>query len=161
MSDEVEVLWAERAITRVLLQYARGVDALDFDLVRACFHPDARIEYGTGFAGTVDETLTWLSDALPRLQHTTHTFAPPWIELDLDAGTATCETRSINAHLYPPDPEGLATQNVTGVVYSDRFERREGSWRLIYRRNDPIWRVNVPDTDSPPPPIEAGSAPLR
>ena len=38
MSDgDFEILWAERAITRVVLRYARAVDACDFEALRECF----------------------------------------------------------------------------------------------------------------------------
>ena len=97
MSQEIETLLAEREITRIMLQYARGIDQLDFDLVRDCFHADAQVAYGTVFEGGVDETIEWLESALSRLQGTLHTFTPPWIDLDLDAGRAECETRSISA----------------------------------------------------------------
>ena len=156
MSDELDRLLAEREITRILLQYARGVDTLDFERVRDCFHPDARIEYGETFAGNRDETIAWLQSALPRLQGTLHAFSPPWIELDLESGTAECETRSVNSALYPAEEDGSANQNVSGTLYYDRFERRDGRWRLVFRRNAQAWRVNVTDVPDPVPPIEAG-----
>lgn len=161
MSREIEVLLAEREITRVILQYARGIDRLDFDMVRDCFHPDARIEYGSVFEGSLDETIEWLDSALRRLQGTLHTFTPPWIDLDLEAGRAECETRSINSALYPPDEAGDAIQNVTGTYYYDRFERRDGRWRLVHRRNAGAWQVNVLDRPSPPPPIAVGRERVR
>jgi hypothetical protein len=161
MSDQLEVLLAEREITRVILQYARGIDALDFALVRDCFHADARIEYGKAFAGNLEEAMTWLESALPRLQGTLHTFAPPWIDLDLEAGTADCETRSVNSALYPPEADGSANQNVSGTLYYDKFERRDGRWRLVFRRNAQAWRVNMNDIPDPVPPIVAGSGRVR
>jgi hypothetical protein len=161
MSDELEVLLAEREITRVILQYARGIDTLDFELVRDCFHPGARIEYGKAFSGTLDEAISWLESALPRLQGTLHTFSLPWIDLDLEAGRAECETRSVNSALYPPEGDGSANQNVSGTLYYDRFELRDGRWRLVFRRNAQAWRVNISDIPDPVPPIVAGSAPVR
>jgi len=161
MSREIEILLAEREITRVILQYARGIDRLDFEMVRDCFHPDAEIEYGSVFRGDVDETIAWLDSALRRLQGTLHSFAPSWIELDLEAGTADCETRSINSALFPPDQAGQSIQNVTGTYYYDRFERRDGRWRLVHRRNAGAWQLNVPERPSPPPPIVEGRERLR
>ena len=161
MSREIETLLAEREITRIILQYARGIDQLDFDLVRDCFHADARVAYGTVFEGSVDETISWLDDALRRLQGTLHTFTPPWIDLDLDAGRAECETRSINSALFPADESGTAIQNVTGTYYYDRFERRDDCWRIVHRRNAGAWQLNVPDLPSPPPPIDEGRDRIR
>ena len=49
--EELAILRAEREITRVILSYARGVDSHDWERVRSCFHPDARIRYGDYFSG--------------------------------------------------------------------------------------------------------------
>lgn len=156
MSRDLDTLLAEREITRVILRYARGIDAKDFDLVRGCFHPDARVEYGDWFGGSVDEAIAWLADSLPRLEGTLHTFGPPWIELDLDRGTAACETRAVNSARYAPDANGVSIQNVSGTRYVDRFERRDGEWRLAFRRNEREWIQNSPDLPEPAPPAPPG-----
>lgn len=155
MDEALEVMLAEREITRVMLQYARGIDGRDFDGVRGCFHPDARVEYGDYWRGDLDETIAFLSSTLTRLQRTLHAFTPPWIELDLGAGRAECETRSVNSVLHPPDDAGVSLQNVTGSLYRDVFERRDGRWRIVHRRNESLWQVNVPETAQPIPSPES------
>jgi hypothetical protein len=158
---DFEILWAERAITRVVLRYARAVDACDFETLRTCFHPDARIHYGDLFSGNLDEAIEWLRDALPRLQSTLHDFGAPWTEVDLAAGTASCESYSTNSARYPPDEKGEVILNVTGTRYLDRFERRDGAWRIVERRNQSVWSLNAPELPTPPPPFQAGSPALR
>ena len=159
--SQLAVLWAERAITRVVLAYARAVDACDFEAIRGCFHPDAQIHYGEIFSGGLDEAVDWLQDALPRLQSTLHDFGAPWIELDLEAGTASCETYSTNSARYPADEKGKVILNVSGTRYLDRFECRQDDWRLVERRNQTVWSLNVPERPTPPPPFQAGSPVLR
>ena len=44
----------KQEIEEVVLRYCRGIDRRDFDLVRSCYHPDARDRHGS-FDGTVDE----------------------------------------------------------------------------------------------------------
>jgi hypothetical protein len=53
VSDELELLLAERAIHRVLTTYSRGVDRLDFESVRSCYWPDGTDDHGS-FVGGVD-----------------------------------------------------------------------------------------------------------
>jgi hypothetical protein len=160
VEQELLILRAERAISRVILSYARGVDRLDFALVRSCFHSDARIHYGDWFSGSLDEGITWLERSLPRLDGTLHVFGPPWIELDEGASSAQCETYSVNSALYPArapaptDQADGAIQNVSGTRYLDRFECRDGRWAITERRNQRVWSQNVLLTEDPPLPAE-------
>lgn len=148
--QEALAVWAaERAIERVLQSYARAVDRRDFAAVRACFHPDARIHYGDWFSGSLDEAMAFLEGSIPRLLSTLHFVGTPWIELDLAAGRASCETPSINSATYPPGADGLSVQNVSGGRYTDRFERRDGDWRIVERRNQRVWAHNLPETGEP------------
>lgn len=156
-TTDLETLKAERAITRIILAYARAVDALDFERLRACFHPDARIHYGEIFSGSRDEAITWLENSLSRLQATMHDFGAPWIELDLERGRARCETRTTNAARYPANEQGDVLLNVTGARYLDVFECRDGEWRILERRNMTIWAQNAFETPTPPPPFTVGS----
>lgn len=150
--SELAQLRAERAIGRVILSYAQAVDQLDFERLRSCFHPDARIHYGDFFSGSLDEGLAFLEQQLPRLGSTMHIFGPPWIELDLEGGRAECQTYSVNSALYPPDEAGVQIQNVSGTRYLDRFEERDGRWAIVERRNIRVWGQNAPLSEDPPIP---------
>ena len=155
--DDLEILMAEREITRVFLTYARAVDTLDFKRLRSCFHADARIHYGDIFSGDLDETIAWLENSLPRLQGTLHDFGAPWIELDLENGRARCETYTNNAARYPANEKGEVVLNVTGTRYLDLFERRDGDWRIVERRNIGAWSQNTIEVPTPPAPFTVDS----
>lgn len=160
-ATDLEILMAEREITRVFLTYARAVDGLDFERLRSCFHADARIHYGDIFSGNLDETIAWLENSLPRLQGTLHDFGAPWIELDLENGRARCETYTNNAARYPANEKGEVVLNVTGTRYLDLFERREGDWRIVERRNIGAWSQNTIEVPTPPAPFTVDSPPQR
>ncbi|MCH2172017.1 nuclear transport factor 2 family protein [Myxococcota bacterium] len=160
-SEQLSILLAEREITRVVLRYARAVDTLDFDQVRECFHPDARVTYGKWFSGDLNETIAWLSDSLPRLQSTLHDFGTPWIEFNSEGNAATCETYTTNSARYPEDENGQVILNVSGTRYLDQFEQRGGIWRILERRNMPIWSLNTPEVPNPPPPYERADVSKR
>lgn len=129
---------AEREITRVLLDYARGVDQRNPRLVLGCFHRDARIDYGS-FGGGPEALVGWLERVQPRVDRSYSLFGPPRIELDLERACAEVESYCLAVQVLPRDAEGVAHQTLAGLRYLDRFELREGSWRISERRNVADW----------------------
>ncbi|MFM8305379.1 MAG: nuclear transport factor 2 family protein [Actinomycetota bacterium] len=145
-----ERLWAEAEIQKVLLRYARGVDRLDLELVRACYHPDATDTHGS-FTGTVDEFLVWVERVLGRYDSTMHLLGNPLID-HLDDRHAAVETYGLAFHRTAG---GSPEHNlVTGFRFVDRFERRGDRWRIAHRIAVSEWsRVDreadwwsIPDT---------------
>ncbi|MBM3658832.1 MAG: nuclear transport factor 2 family protein [Actinobacteria bacterium] len=144
----IQELRAEAQIRRVLARYARGIDRLDLDLVRSCYHPDATDSHGS-FAGTVDEFVTWVERVLRRYDLTMHLLGSPLIELAPASGAdgptvAAVETPGIAFHRAA---EGPPEQNlVTGFRFLDRFECRAGAWRIARRVATTEWsRIDRPD----------------
>jgi hypothetical protein len=127
--DRTELLWAEAEIRRVLLRYARGVDRMDLDLVRSCYHADATDSHGS-FTGPVDEFLVWVARVLRRYDATMHFLCHPLVEFD-DADTARVETYGMAFHRAAGGPP--EHNLVTGFRFVDRFERRSGEWRIAHR----------------------------
>ena len=128
-SDPIERLTAESAIRACLLRYARGVDRLDMELVRHCYHPDATDSHGS-FSGPVDEFVRWVERVLRRYDLTMHFLGNPLVEF-LDTEHARVETYGMAMHR---EAGGTDAQNlVTGFRYLDRFERRDGEWRIAAR----------------------------
>ena len=143
MNRTVELLAAERAVERVLLGYARGIDRLDFDLVRACYWPEATDDHG-GYSGGVDGFIEFVRGALARFERTNHFLGNLLIDVDLDAGVARAETYCVAHHRYV-DAAGRDADMTAGLRYVDRFERRTDEWRIArrvcaydWRRTDPV-----------------------
>ena len=131
-------LMAERAIERVLLRYCRGIDRMDRDLVRSCYHADAIDDHGN-FRGGVDDFLTWVWGLLGRYRTTMHFLGNRLIERDPgEPDVARVETYGIAFHRSDdPDP---ARNLVIGFRYLDRFERRgPDGWRIATRRCTTEW----------------------
>ena len=134
----------EHAIRNVLLRYCRGIDRIDLDLVRECFHPDARDNHG-GFDGTIDEFIAWIARLLPRYGVSIHNLTNMLIEFH--------PTRDDVAHV---ETYGTAEHQTIGggphlnlsifFRYIDRFERRDqGGWRIADRvGTTELVRVNDP-----------------
>jgi hypothetical protein len=138
--SDVQVLLDRQAIADVVLRYCRGIDRLDLELVRGCYHPDATDEHGT-FTGTRDEYVDWVVGILGRFTGTMHVVANQLIEVDGDR--AQSETYGVAYHWGEPlDDE--RRNFTTGFRYVDRFERRDGEWRIARRVAVREWTHVVP-----------------
>jgi hypothetical protein len=138
MDDEIELLLAERAIERVLTRYSRGVDRYDFDLVRSCYWPDGTDDHGS-FVGPVDDFIPFVRVALERFERTMHFLGNMLIEVDLAGDVARAETYCVAYHRFD-DAAGHPTDMWAGLRYVDRFERRNGEWRIQSRVCAYEWR---------------------
>jgi hypothetical protein len=147
MTDALQRLLDDRAIRDVLLRYCRGIDRIDLDLVRACYWPDAVDDHGA-FRGGVDDYLVWIGRLLPRYGVTTHSLTNTLVEWPGPDGIAHVETYGVADHQTPGGPPEL---NLTiAFRYLDRFERRNGEWRIADRRCTTEWvRVNDPGSAFP------------
>ena len=127
---------AETQITNLLFRYAECIDDGDLAGAAALFeHARIRISGPDTGEDTIDAARLlgiWKSlivlhpDGTPRTKHVT---TNPIVEVDEDAGTASC--RSYYTVLQQTDESPLQTI-VTGR-YHDRFERVYGQWRFSYR----------------------------
>jgi len=125
----VAALIDKQAISDVVLSYCRGIDRLDLDLVRACFHPDATDHHGS-FSGTVDEFIHWVGGLLDSYDMTFHCVGNLLIELDGDRARA--ETYGVAAHRRAGGED--RNNLTTGFRYIDDFERRtDRQWRIARR----------------------------
>jgi hypothetical protein len=136
----VQELVDRQAITDVVLRYCRGIDRLDLELVRDCYHPDATDEHGT-FTGTRDEYVDWVAGVLTRFTGTMHVVANQLVELDGDE--ALSETYGVAYHWGDP-PDDQRRNFTTGFRYVDRFARRDGDWRIAGRVAVREWTHVVP-----------------
>ena len=129
-SVTVEQLIDEAAIKSLHLRYCRGVDRLDWVLVRACYHPDATDDHGS-YSGGIDGFIAWAAAGLPRFESTTHFTGNQLVEVDGD--TAWAEHYAIVYHRRAAGPDGPAADLIANVRYVDRVERRAGDWRIAAR----------------------------
>jgi len=146
VADPLQVLLDRQAIADVVLRYCRGIDRLDLELVRDCYHPDATDDHG-GFVGTREEYVEWVAGVLTRFTGTMHVVANQLIQFDSagdgDTDTAHCETYGVAYHWGDPPDDGRRNFT-TGFRYVDRFARRNGEWRIARRVAVREWTHVVP-----------------
>jgi hypothetical protein len=130
----LRTLLDQREIADVVLRYCRGIDRMDRDLVRDCYHPDAVDEHGS-FRGGVEEFLDWVWPLLESYTTTMHFVGNQLVEVAGDTGAA--ETYGIAFHRSEDARPHLNL--MTGFRYLDRFERRAGSWRIARRTAVTEW----------------------
>jgi hypothetical protein len=136
--DELDRLVAEAEIRRVIARYCRGIDRMDLELVRSCYHADARDEHGS-FSGSVDEYIDWVAGLLAKYDATMHFVANQLVEFD-ERDRARVETYGMSVHR---SSSGAPHLNLTtGFRYVDRFERRAGEWRIAHRVAVADWSLH-------------------
>jgi SnoaL-like domain len=125
----LDELLAKQEIYEVVLRYCRGVDRLELDLVRSAYHPDG-VDHHTGFDGTIDEYVEWVSAALARFRGTMHLIANH--SVDLYGDVAVVETYGTAVHWGDP-PDEPRRNFTSGFRYVDRMQRRDGCWAIAER----------------------------
>ena len=122
-----------QAIENLIATYAERVDNGYFAGVGELL-ADATFTGGVGSVSGRDaiermlrESLIVYDDGTPRTKHVTTNVV---IEVDAEAGTAVSRSYFTVLQALPD----LALQPIVSGRYQDRFERREGHWRLVERR---------------------------
>lgn len=133
MPDEAALqrLIDRQDIVDCLMRYARGVDRNDWELMASAYHDDAMDDHGY-FVGRGKDLVKW-SEAYrkqnPHVVILRHVLSNHTIDFD-GADTAHVETYWTNDVVVPGDEPKLRTSIGR---YVDRFERREGQWRIAAR----------------------------
>jgi len=113
-------------IQACLLRYTRGIDRHDRALMLSAYWPDAYDEHGVAegiAADFVDWALGWHREFQTRHQHIITNST-----IDLNGDQAHGETYYIFWGENREGPPSLAFGR-----YVDRFERRDGEWRIAHR----------------------------
>ena len=144
MHDAVARLADRHEILDRLGRYARGVDRRDWEAVRSTFFADAVDEHGD-FTGTRDEFIDWIRERHATFEKSTH-FLGNCVMDFLSDSRAIVETYFIAKLELGPTAgghremlagaEAASGKNLLVTVtgrYADRFEKRDGEWRVARR----------------------------
>ena len=170
---------ADRAeITDVMYRWCRAADRRDWDEIRRVFHPDAIDNHGP-FIGGVEELVAWMADRHRTITFSMHLVSNILIEF-ATTDSALVETYIFATLRYSAEGKAAlavfageaasasneATDSFAWARYIDRFERRNGAWRIARRTVafdsslmadvpanapafDPDWAVGRRDKDDP------------
>jgi hypothetical protein len=143
IDDALQRLLDEQAIRRLLVDYCRGVDRGDEALVASVYHPDATDDHGR-FKGTGFEFAAYaVSRLTERYQGTMHSITNTVIDF---AGPDLAHVEShVCARHWREDDDG-SWMETFGGRYVDRFERRDGAWKIADRVVVHEWSTLEPVT---------------
>jgi hypothetical protein len=125
-------LLIKEEIRDIMLRYARGVNRLDGDLIKSCFHPDAFENHGA-FRGPAVEFAEALPDRLrDGFQFTFHFLGNSLIEIE--GNRAAHESYFVGYHRLHPEPDGTEKDVLFGGRYLAVNESRNGGpWLIAHR----------------------------
>jgi 3-phenylpropionate/cinnamic acid dioxygenase small subunit len=135
LAAAVQSLVDDRAVAQIMINYARGIDRRDWDLVRSCFADDAYVQ-GTQFGGPRDEYLDILLPGVAHYPATQHFIGNQLRQVDGD--TAFTETYLIARHFA--DAAGEVDSLIVGVRYDDQLRRVGAGWQIFRRDVANIWK---------------------
>jgi hypothetical protein len=119
-------------IQQLLYRYCRGVDRGDVALIKSVYHPGAHDAHGSfkGPAETFAEGIVARMDAASLIgqHHITNAL------IEVDGEVAHGESYFLAYH--PDEAPGANRMGlaIAGGRYLDRFERRDGVWKIADRR---------------------------
>lgn len=125
----LETLIDREAIRDCLYMYCRGIDRLDEKALRAAYWPDATDSHGAykgSASGFIDMALVKLQQA-GRMVHQISN-----ILIELHGHEAAVESY-FTAYQEEKDANGQAIETMLCGRYVDRFEKRQGEWRVAAR----------------------------
>lgn len=123
---------ADRAhLHTLVLRLARAIDRNDRNGILACYHDEAIDDHGE-YSGPAAGFADWVAMLYrERVESMTHLVANHLV--DIDGHRAVGETY-VQVYLIGR-PAGNQRVLMTGLGrYLDRFERRDGVWRIVHRR---------------------------
>lgn len=154
--DTLQQLAAKEVIRDVIYRYARAIDRLDEALLRSVFHPGARHNHfyegpssdpqAPSSAEAPGDFVAFALGLLRTFVRTHHQMGNTLIEFESES-TARVETYFTAYHLVRPKRDPLAgamahdseMDYLVGGRYVDRFECRDGQWRIASRTGLTDW----------------------
>ena len=147
----------ERIADRMQIQdcmyrWCRAVDRLDYEGMRASFHPDAVDRHGA-FDGDINGLVEWIRARHAAIPFSMHAVSNMLIEF-AGPDRALVETYVRTTQRYPAEARQALDQLAGGRAgsgdgamdlltcsrYVDRFERRDGAWKIAHRVVAQEWR---------------------
>ncbi|QGP80553.1 nuclear transport factor 2 family protein [Sphingobium sp. CAP-1] len=121
--------WLDRmALHDLVMRYCRGCDRRDFALVRSLYHDDAIDDHGGMFRGGPDAFVEWLPQVTSHWELTRHSIGNSLFVIDGDHAEGE---HYVEAWHRTPEPDPRLF--IVLGRYLDRYERRAGEWKFIYR----------------------------
>ena len=127
---QVDQLMSRWAIEEVLLNYARGNDRNDLDMIRSCFWPESTHKHGR-FEGLSQDFVSFAAKILGALKLTAHHISNISVQTEGNRAFSECY---YHAYHIRTNKNGDEEEAHFYGRYLDLFEKRDGIWKIIRRR---------------------------
>jgi len=165
LSAELQELLDRQKIYHVLTSYCRALDRCDVELMKSVYWEDGYDDHGV-FAGNAQEFAEFIIEGIQTwFEATQHAICN--IHMELDGDVAHTEAYLIAYHKVSGArgkvgewfgenylkkfsvsiSDDRAQDFLYGGRYFDRFEKRQGVWRIAKRTVIMDWNINQPSTE--------------
>ncbi len=142
MNNTLESLLAKQDIYELSCQYMRGLDRTDAKLLRSVFFDDAYCEYGF-INGSADDFVNYAISSLQEHKANQHMIANVLIDIEDDEAFGEVYFQAYHKVMI----EGVYQDILISGRYLDRYEKREGVWKMAYRAEIVDWSRTEPTSD--------------
>lgn len=147
-ANTLETLLAKQDMRDVLSRYARGVDRADGELLASCYHEDAIEEHGNTYTGPA---IPYAKGAAERLksskQPMAHYVCNSHFEFEENGEVCFVESYVLTFARFE-NRKGEAYDTLTGGRLFDKFERRDGVWKIAHRKMTLDWNRDQPASET-------------
>lgn len=144
--NTIDTVIARQDIHDCVMRYARGIDRGDADLLISCYWEDAHEIHGPAYNGPA---VPYLREAAARMQANKpvmqHFIGNVHIDFE-SADLAWVESYILTFARFAK--KGQEYDTLTGARAHDRFERRDGEWRIARREAVFDWNSDRPSSES-------------
>ena len=138
LNSTLDAALSKLAIHDLGMAYCRGVDRADADLLKTIFHEDAVVISGV-INGSGNEFSEGITDFVENnVDYCFHSVANEWVEVKGD--------HAVGEHYVVAQMTMGGEDIMTGGRYIDRYERREGVWKITSRTFVMDWNTKGPTT---------------
>ena len=142
MDENLRRVMDRHEIEEVLARYCRALDRLDRALLESCFHPDS--QHNHSYQGPSSTFCDFAFEVLSSCVATHHQIGNVSIRVQGDVAHTDCYFTAYHRLGDPPPPAFTGARAGEDVLiggrYIDRFERRDGVWKIIKRTGVHDWR---------------------
>lgn len=143
-TDELAQIVAEHRISMVVMRLARALDRADEELAKSCYHEDAIEDHGATYSGPA---MGYIEGAMPRIKaagvmcHYVSNISV-WLEGE------TAYSESYVTSYVRLSKDGASVDLISGGRWCDRFEYRDGEWKIAHRKIALDWNREVPTSET-------------
>ena len=139
LEQQVKLLMDERAIRNVIYRDCRAKSRADAALMRTCFFEDAQDHHQPMFDIPFKQLADSLEESAPAVGELIQYIALQ-ILIDIEGEVARVESYVLSNKIFHQRAEnGDKIFRQSGMRMLDRFERRNGEWRIAERWFVPEW----------------------